>query len=176
MFDSLVLFNPNFMSLKSPHPIWSSAGTNRYEINKAIIQARMLSGPYRTEGLCRFWSTNRSGSCLLPSCSASGVKEDIAHILIHCPSLSGTRSRLEKFFEVYASQNPLIPSIRNFLNSVNPIQKTQFLLDCSILPDVIRLRQEHGQPVLHILFYLTRTWCYSLHRERLPQLGRWNFL
>ena len=51
--DSLIFIHPNFMSLKFPHPIWSTAGTNPYEINKAIIQARMLSGRYRTEGLCR---------------------------------------------------------------------------------------------------------------------------
>ena len=128
--DFLNFIHPNFMSLKFTHPIWSTAGTNPYEINKAIIQAGMLSGQYRTEGLCRFWSSNCSGSCLLQSCSAVGVKEDIVHILIHCPSLSSTRSKLNEVSKAHAATNPHIPCIRDFLETADPMQKTQFLLDC----------------------------------------------
>ena len=47
----------------------------------------------------------------------------------------------------------------------------QFLVDPSVLPLVIILRQEHGEEVINSLFYLTRTFCYSIHRCRLKLLG-----
>ena len=45
---SLNLFQADFMSLSQPHPIWTSAGSSPYEVRKATVQARMLSGRYRT--------------------------------------------------------------------------------------------------------------------------------
>ena len=48
----------------------------------------------------------------------------------------------------------------------------KYLLDCSCLPPVVRLVQQHGQEVLHHLFALSRTWLFVLHRERLKILGR----
>ena len=74
---SLSFFHPLFMSLSKPHPLWTTASSNPYEVNKAVVQARMLSGRYRTESLSRFWSNNPNGYCLLPHCSGKSVKEDI---------------------------------------------------------------------------------------------------
>ena len=34
--DSLQFFNPSFMSLSSPHPLWTSAGSP-FEVKKAVI-------------------------------------------------------------------------------------------------------------------------------------------
>ena len=48
------------------------------------------------------------------------------------------------------------------------------LLDCSIIPEVIASAQNEGSNVLNMLFRLTRTWVYSLHKERMKLLGRWN--
>ena len=45
---SLSMFRAECMSLANPHPIWTSAGSSPYEIRKATVQARMLSGRYRT--------------------------------------------------------------------------------------------------------------------------------
>ena len=45
---SLLYFKPDYMSLARPHPIWWTAGSNPYEVSKAVIQCRMLSGRYRT--------------------------------------------------------------------------------------------------------------------------------
>jgi hypothetical protein len=44
LLSSLVYFKPEFMSLTKPHPIWTTAGSNPYEVSKAIQQARFLSG------------------------------------------------------------------------------------------------------------------------------------
>ena len=41
---SLKNFKPNYMSLAKPHLIFTSAGLSPYEVRKASIQARMLSG------------------------------------------------------------------------------------------------------------------------------------
>ena len=43
---SLSFFKPEFYSLARPHPIFSSAGNNPYEVEKACCQARMLSGRF----------------------------------------------------------------------------------------------------------------------------------
>ena len=51
--SSLKYFRAEYMSLTRPHPIWSTCGSNPYEINKAVVQARMLSGRYVTDQLAR---------------------------------------------------------------------------------------------------------------------------
>ena len=163
------------MSLVNPHPLWTTASYNPYETSKAIVQARMLSGRYRTESLCRFWSSNPEGVCLLPLCRTSCSTEDLTHILITCQSLSESRMKLYRMFADFACRNPpIFEIVNNFLTSQNTTYQTQFLLDCSILPEVIRLRQAYGSDVIEGLFYLSRTWCFSLHRKRLRKLNRWN--
>ena len=89
------------------------------------------------------------------------------------PAIYGSK-KLRDFFASYAlATSPLKSSIDAFLARSDSSYQTQFLLDCSIIPAIILLRQSHGVEILSELFYLTRTWCYSLHRERLRQLGRW---
>ena len=130
--------------------------------------------PCRTEKLCRFWSKNTEGFCLLPSCEGLQVVEDIEHMLSCCPSLNKARQVLVDFTINYSSGVPLLSdALLNFTNPYNPVFH-QFILDCSSLPDVISLHQEHGQQVLNHLFKVTRTWCYTLHKERLKILGRWS--
>ena len=60
---SLCHFNPLVHSLTHPHPLWMAAGSGPYKVNKATILARMISGRYRTEKLCWFWSDNPGGYC-----------------------------------------------------------------------------------------------------------------
>ena len=68
LLPSLQLFKSAFMSLTTPHPIWTTANSP-YEISKAVVSARMLSGRYRTDYLSRHWSKrNPSGHCTLPGC------------------------------------------------------------------------------------------------------------
>ena len=68
LLSSLQYFRPCVMSLSSPHPIWTSANSP-FEVHKTVVTARMLSGRYRVEMLCRHWSrSNREGLCRLPGC------------------------------------------------------------------------------------------------------------
>ena len=171
---SLAYFQPNFMSLKTPHPLWSSAGSSPYEVTKAIVQARMLSGRYRTEELCSHWSVNTNGWCRTNTCKNLNIVEDLDHILTKCKSLNNTRIKLLKFTKSYVSSHPiLIPTIELFCDPEHPLF-CQFLLDCSVIPHIISMTQTYGIYVLQQLFYIGRTWCYSLHRERLKLLGLWS--
>ena len=52
----------------------------------------------------------------------------------------------------------------------HPEKTVQFLLDPSVLPEVIKASR-NDENVLLTLFRITATWCYSLHRLRLQLLG-----
>ena len=162
------------MTLSKPHPIFISAGSSSYEVSKATVQALFLSGRYRTEKLSRHWSTNPEGFCQCPSCLGHQVVEDEEHILLHCGSLAPTRTSLAMLTVSYSKSNPLIgPLLLTYTNPEHP-DFCQFLVDCSVLPEVITLTQQFGEFVLFKLFKVTRAWCYSLHRDRLKLLGRWS--
>ena len=140
----------------------------------STVQATMISGRYRTELLCSKWSPTNSDCCQTPSCCDLSVQEDLYHILSVCGSLTPTRERLVQFTLRFSQQYPEVQEIVNkFCNPTCP-HYTQFLIDCSILPDVIEAKQHHGSAFLHSLFRITRTWCYVLHKSRLKILDRWH--
>ena len=106
--DSLKYFKPAFLSLTSPHPIFTSLKGNPYENQKAKIQSRFISGRYRTERLCRFWSSNKAGICLLESCRSLRISEELDHIIFSCQGLSDTRLRLVNFTKNYVANKPIL--------------------------------------------------------------------
>ena len=176
LLPSLEFFHPQFMSLCKPHPLWLTAGSSPSKICMASIQANLISGRYRTEALSRHWSDNHSGVCLLSSvCQDLGSREDVSHILQWCPALQATRDKLTDYtqhkvssVDTYLQQELLL------LCSVSNPLFCQFLLDCSSIPKIISLVQLYGSQVLSFIFDISRTWVYSIHRERLRRLGRWN--
>ena len=135
----------------------------------------MISGRYRSEHLCINRSRNTEGFCLLSS-SCSKTVGNFQHILSTCNALQPTRVKLMKFTADYCNSVP--PPVKELLVKLcDPSSSSfcQFLLDCSILPPVISATQQHdGFSVLQQLFHVSRTWTYTLHRERMKQLGRWN--
>ena len=169
---SLQYFHPTFMSLTSAHPIWATAGASPTKVVMATQQARFLSGRYRTEALTSHW-THSSGFCKLsPTCNKS---EDIFHILKTCPALEPTRQKLYSFTNDYCDSHPAVKDIiqTNCTQDTEGRRFCQFLLDCSVLPEVIVSVQINGPEILNQLFDISRMWCYSLHRERLKLLNRW---
>ena len=171
---SLSFFRPQFMSLAKPHPMWSTAGSSPAKIAMATIQCRMVSGRYRTQLLCSHWSNNKAGFCQSsPACSST--VEDIKHILTTCHGLHETRLKLINFTQKYCTK--VSPAIRNIIENHCTIESPtfcQFLLDCSVLPQVITATQQYGSNVLSHVFHITRTWVYTLHKQRMKLLGRWN--
>ena len=104
LLPSLQLFKSAFMSLTTPHPIWTTANSP-YEISKAVISARMLSGRYRTDYLSRHWSKrNPSGHCT-PGVSILQVAP------IHFPSRPQYSSPLATRILALKGQKPLKRSI-----------------------------------------------------------------
>ena len=83
------------MSLTRPHPIWTTCGSNPFESHKASIASRMLSGRYLTDKLQRHWTMNKTGVCLLPTCSPP-AEGSLEHILLHCPAVSETCAKILK--------------------------------------------------------------------------------
>ena len=168
--SSLKYFKSEFYSLKHPHPILSSAGSNSYEVQKANLQTRLLCQTYNCENRCRHWSkSNPNGYCTAPSCLGSDihVKGDIHHILATCPSLDMTRTKMLSYMLSYSQNVHEIKDIVNTYCSPSHPDFVQFMLDCSALPDVIRLSQEHGTCIKDSLFKITRTFTYSMHRARM---------
>ena len=137
----------------------------------------MLSGRYLTDRQQRHWSDNRSGFCLLPACLPSRASGSLEYLFISCPALSSKRERLIELAKLISSESPilseLIPSI---LNNPDQHQLVQLLLDCSTMPVIIRIAQQTGPYVRDRLLYLGRTWCYSLHRDRMKQLQLEKFI
>ena len=164
--SSLKYFNPCFMSLTKPHPIWTTAGSNPYEVAKSIQQARFLSGRYRTEYLCRHWSANVKGFCLSPTCDQT--EENIEHILLFCGAYTSVRDNLTSLW--LSNSNPIVHYLAFDALTSSPDYLVQFILDCSVLPRVITAVQDYGKIILDILFYLTRTWCFSIHRQRMKMV------
>ena len=173
---SIPYFKPAFMSLTSPHPIWSSCGSNPFECHKAVTAARMLSGRYLTDRLQRHWTENKSGSCLLPACLPSHFDGTLEHLLLFCPSLEKTRNRLLELVTKVSAEDTQIYLITNAVFSdPDPKVLMQFLLDCSTLPVVIQTTQHSGPHIRDRLLYVSRTWCYNIHRERMKQMGLMKF-
>ena len=159
------------MSLLKPHQIWVTAGSNPYEVSKAVVQAQLLSARYRSEQLCRHWSSNDQGWCQSPTCFEQ--VETTEHILVTCPGYQEPRERLKRMW--LSSQEPTIHQLASEALSSSPEKFLQFVLDCTVIPSVITAKQIHGQVVFQKLFHLTRTWCFTVHRERMRLLNRWNF-
>ena len=86
--DSLEFFKADYMSLCQPHPIWTTTGSFPFDVKKATVQARMLSGRYRTCWLRRHWSEDSTGHCQVPGCT--GQPGTLQHIATgECPGLTG---------------------------------------------------------------------------------------
>ena len=124
--SSLEYFKPNFMSLLVPHPLWSTCGSNPYEICKAIVQAKMLSGRYRTDRLLRHFS-NSEGFCSICNENEFGSLE---HLLVSCSTLNQTRNQL---LQSLARSNDFSKSVKSLVLGIYESKKNlvQLLLDGS---------------------------------------------
>ena len=159
----LQYFKPELYSLTKPHYIWVSAASNPYECSKSTVLARMVSGRYRTETLCRYWSDNKGGYCRAPTCyQTPGTLE---HLLIICPALDIVRERLYTMWLENSVMYPALHSnIRDVLES-DVETKVQFILEPLAFTQVAASAKMHGARFIQQLAYLTRTFAFYMHRE-----------
>ena len=168
LLPSLYYFKPQFHSLSSPHPILWTPGSNPHEVAKAVIQLKMLSGRYRVAKLTKHWSiSNKSGHCPAPDCTSL---ETLEHLLVSCPHYAQLRGGIVRLWT--STAEPRLLQIVSRILVCSPEELVQFILDPSVHPPLISLVQSHGLDILRLVFHLTRSWCYSLHCERLRLLKR----
>ena len=151
------------MSLSHPHPLWTHAGSP-FEVGKAVIAARMLSGRYRTDQLSKHWTRdNPNGLCRLPGCN--NQEGNLCHILLSCPALTDSRAGMIKLWSSFMVSKPTLFVVVRQYSTIQPHLFIQFLLDPTCLPLVISSVKEDPDMFKHCL-YLSRTWCYSAHLAR----------
>ena len=172
---SLAFFHPEFMSLASPHKLWTTAGKKSFEVAKARIQLLFLASQYPCGSLSKHWTPeNPLGLCTFPDCHHKNLVETPEHVLLRCPAYTTTRKK--NITICLKTQDPVSHRlVTSFLLSDSTQKMMQFLLDCSVLPEVISGAQNYGKQIYDDLFYLSRTWCFSVHRERMKRLCKWNF-
>ena len=175
LLPSLIYFDPRYMSLSVPHRVWTTAGGNPHEVAKARIQLLFLASQYPCGKLTRHWSKEDSlGLCSYEPCHTQMLVESPEHILLACPAYRKTRVNL--ISSCLKVTNPVSHSlVLGFILSNSTQSIMQFLLDSSCIPQVIKMAQLYGDTIYNDLFYLGRTWCFAIHRERLKRLCRWNF-
>ena len=130
----------------------------------------MLSGRYRTRQLTSNWSA--VSSCC-PSSSCITEVETLEHILLYCPEYELSRSHVVAKWK--SAENPVIAHLVQHALKNTPRYLMQFILDATVLPEVRKAVEFAGPEILNPLLNLTRTWCYSVNRERLKFLGIWKF-
>ena len=123
--------------------------------------------------MCRFWSTNRNGYCLAPTCHL--VHEDLEHLLVVCPSMEHVRHRLHSLWCLKTADCPPLQRLIMWMLGSTPEILTKFILDSTACPQLIILVQMFGQEIQDRVCYLTRTWAFAMHRQKMKMLGRWNF-
>ena len=108
LLPSLNYFNPEFMSLLSPHMLLISAGGNKtYEVAKARVQLLFLANQYPCNASIRHWSpTNPNGFCTFSPCLEANIKETREHILLECPAYHIIRGQLFLMLLAPSPQQP----------------------------------------------------------------------
>ena len=90
-----------------------------------------------------------------------------------CPALEHTRHHQHSLWcEKSKNCPPLHQLLLKILGSPPAVQ-VKFILDSRAFPELIRLVQTHGQELLDRVMYLTRTFAFAIHRQKLKNLGRW---
>ena len=156
------------MSLTKPHAIWTTARENPYEVAKAVIQARMLSGRYRTKLLTSNCLNGQYVYCPAPHCTEI---ESLQHILLDCPAYAITRTNVVK--KLLSVEDPVVAQLDKHALFQSASYLTQFILDATALQNKINILKSREEKSHGLLMNLTRKWCYSMHRERQKLLNQW---
>ena len=173
---SLSYLRTSHLTLSSSHPLWSSCRGSQHEVVKATVQARMLSGRYRTCWLRRHWSGDATGHCRVPGCTPN-TPGTLVHLATgQCVGLTAAVVAATTHWSSFLSSHPHLLPLLQEMARAEPEVFLAFLLDPGTQAPVLVLAQVHGREVVDHLFHLTRTWLYTLHVERFRRLGLWEFL
>ena len=135
--SSLRYLRTNYLGLTRCHPMFIFCGSSTWEVEKVLLQARLLSGRFCIEALSGHWvSWNKDGLCTLPEGwnTPDKHKGTVEEFLLSCSSLSPTRRSLSPLLDTFMSSNPDLAIIIRECLSADPVQ---FWLDCSTMLPVI---------------------------------------
>ena len=91
-------------------------------------------------------ATNLPGNCSLPTCSLTPTPGTLSHILTKCKDLEPARERVLSLWAAAAQDNPTIqPILTQYSTTTDTALFVQFLLDCTVLPEVIVQSQIEGK-------------------------------
>ena len=173
---SLSYLRTSHLTLSSSHPIWSSCYGSQHEVVKATLQARMVSGRYRTCWLRRHWSGDASGHCRVPGCTP-GTPGTLLHLATgQCAGLRAAVVAATTHWSSFLPSYPHLLPLLQEMSRAEPEVFLAFLLDPATQAPVLALAQVQGREVVDQLYFLTRSWLYTLHRERFRKLGLWEAL
>ena len=179
LLPSLLHFKPHFFSLAKTHATFSTAGSP-YEVGRATVVARMLSGRYITDHRTRHWDrTNPAGNCrLCPHFNVGSVPKtgDIVHQLLYCAGLAAARARAVQHWTVQLSKKAHLQPLIALIAASHPDEFLAFLLDPSSVPGVIQAAQTYGATVYQDCHHLSRVWCYGNHIMRMKLLKFFGYL
>ena len=179
LLSSLVHFKPQFFSLSKTHNTFSTAGSS-YEVDRATVVARMLSGRYITDYRTRHWdSSNPTGSfrlCPHFNVGSTPAAGDLAHQLLFCPGLAEARVRAVQLWTSQLSEKLHLQPLIATIVSAHPDQILAFILDPSSVPGVVHAAQVYGKGVYQDCHHLSRVWCYGNHKMRMKLLRFFGYL
>ena len=148
---SLTYFKPDYMSLTTTHPLWTTCASNSFELSKAVIQAKLLSGRYRSDRLLRHFSKDQDGFCKICSLNCEGT---IEHLLVECVALSEHRQQQFHALKERDDISEVSKELIHIFSQKGTTDFTQLLLDCSVIPEVISASQIDIS-ILHEIFKFT---------------------
>ena len=119
------------------------------------------------------WSEKGDGYCSLVTCD--GVVGDLEHLLVGCPALQSIRNNMFDLWEQKLSGCDPLYQLFQKMRSGPPEAMSCFLLNPAANPELIHLNQTFGPNMFENALYLTRTFVYSIHREKLKLTGKWTF-
>ena len=139
-------------------------------MTKAVVQARLLSGRYRSDKLISHFSPGSSPNCTICPEEVFGT---IEHLLVDCSALKDVRKQNESSLNSSSSISEQSKNIIKQYLTLSTDATVQLLLDCSVLPEVIISLQIGNKHVIEEIFRFTRNWCYSMHQRRMQLKGIW---
>jgi hypothetical protein len=94
--------------------------------------------------------------------------------MCYSPGLGNAFIRATGLWTSFLRKAPLLfPNISKF-SLADPSMLLSFLVDPTTHPPVIALAQIHGSAIIDQLCYLTRTWLYYMHKDRLKLMNFWS--
>jgi hypothetical protein len=103
------------------------------------------------------------------------VVGDLEHLLLFCPALQQTRTSQSQMWLVRSAAIPQLQDIVLEIFNATPGEQLQFILDPMSIPAVLSLTQLCGYQAMELVFYMTRTFAYNIHRRKEILAGRWPY-